>query len=107
MGRLWTIEDVAKYLQVSVPTVYRYVHLRQIPYIKIGSGLRFKADDIESWLESKKTQPLQKMRAPRRTKQPKIAESKNISATQTRSLEISLQNAIKSVSGVASDPERM
>jgi excisionase family DNA binding protein len=48
---LLTIEELAKYLQVSTKTVYRMIHRKQIPCYKIANQWRFKWDVIQQWME--------------------------------------------------------
>ena len=49
---LWTAEEVADYLRVSVETVKKWVKLDQIPHGKAGSLARFRKSDIDAWLAS-------------------------------------------------------
>jgi len=46
--------DVAKRMEVSIPTVYKMAYAGLIPVVKIGlSGvLRFRSDDIEAMMQS-------------------------------------------------------
>jgi predicted DNA-binding transcriptional regulator AlpA len=47
---------VADLLGVSVATISRWRLLRQGPkYLKIGSSVRYKAEDLSAWLESRPT----------------------------------------------------
>ena len=55
--RLLTIDQVAEVLSVKKSTVYQWVHQELIPYIKLGSLLRFEEQDIEKWIISKKVKP--------------------------------------------------
>ena len=49
--QLWTIKDVAEYLQCAEQTVYDKVYRGVIPHIKIPSGgIRFRKEDIDKWL---------------------------------------------------------
>ncbi|MET0902285.1 MAG: helix-turn-helix domain-containing protein [Acidimicrobiales bacterium] len=43
---------MADRLHVSVRHVRRLVFERRIPFVKIGSLLRFDAEDVESWLST-------------------------------------------------------
>lgn len=47
---LWDIGDVAKYLRLSERTVMRRIEDSGLPYIRIGGTLRFRREDIDSWL---------------------------------------------------------
>jgi len=50
---LWTVTDVARFLQVEKKTVYDWVHKRSIPFHKLNRLVRFKPREIETWLTSK------------------------------------------------------
>jgi len=53
---LLTEHDVARFTGLSVASVRRWRLLRQGPkYIKIGAAVRYKAEDLSSWLESRPT----------------------------------------------------
>jgi predicted DNA-binding transcriptional regulator AlpA len=48
--------DVARITGLSVASVRRWRLVRQGPrYLKIGSAVRYRADDITSWLRSRPT----------------------------------------------------
>lgn len=51
--KLWTVTDLAEHLQASKKTIYEWVHLKKIPFLKVGSLLRFRPSEIEKWLSSK------------------------------------------------------
>lgn len=53
MEKLLTIQDVCELLQVSKSLVYKWVHMDFIPYIKIGTCVRFKQSNVERWLRRK------------------------------------------------------
>jgi len=53
MEKLLTVKDVSELLQVSQALVYKWVHYDFVPYIKLGSLLRFKETRIEKWLEKR------------------------------------------------------
>jgi hypothetical protein len=49
---LWTVEDVAKYLQVSTRTVKTYLQDWQpcgVHYLRLPRGLRFDPEMIKDW----------------------------------------------------------
>ena len=45
-----SIEGLAKYLDVSVKTIRKWVLKRQIPYHKIMGVIRFRISEIEKWI---------------------------------------------------------
>ena len=48
--------DVARVTGLSVASVRRWRLLKQGPrYLKLGSAVRYKADDISAWLETRPT----------------------------------------------------
>ena len=48
--------DVARITNLSVASIRRWRLLRQGPkYIKIGAAVRYKPEDVASWLESRPT----------------------------------------------------
>ena len=49
--RLLSIEEISGMLGVRKSTLYSWSHQRRIPYIKVGSLLRFRLRDIENWLK--------------------------------------------------------
>ena len=52
-----TIDEVADLLRCSIPSVYRYVSQRKIPFIKQNHRVLFDPQDIHAWIESKKIHP--------------------------------------------------
>lgn len=53
-----TPDDLAAILAISRATVYRLIARRQIAFIKVGGGLRFRLIDVEKYLESNRTNSL-------------------------------------------------
>lgn len=47
--RLLTKQDVADFLQVSIKTIDKKVHLEEIPFLKIGRLVRFERNSILAW----------------------------------------------------------
>ncbi len=58
---IFTIEKVAKYLCLSVPTIYGYVHKRQIPHYKLEKRLYFKKNDILEWIDKNKIKTIKEI----------------------------------------------
>lgn len=52
--RLLTVNDVCDLLQVAQTFVYR--HARDLGAIKVGSHLRFRREDLEAWLLSRRSE---------------------------------------------------
>lgn len=50
MHKLLNINELSTLLQVSVPTLYRWVHQKKIPYVKLGGKLRFAPEDITNFI---------------------------------------------------------
>ena len=56
---LLSVKEAASYLGVSPCTVYRLEKKGDLPSIRgRGLGIRFKQEEIDSWLEKRKTRPL-------------------------------------------------
>jgi excisionase family DNA binding protein len=54
---LLTVEEAARYLAVSVSTLYGWVWQRRIPFVKLGRALRFDPHDLEAFVEANKHHP--------------------------------------------------
>ena len=49
--RLWTVDDVAAFLQVPVATLYQWRHHRTgPPAYKVGRHLRYDPKAVHAWL---------------------------------------------------------
>lgn len=48
MDRLLTVRQAAEYLQIHAQTLYKK---REIPRTKIGGGIRFKASEVDKYIE--------------------------------------------------------
>ena len=55
---LLTVEEVASYLGMSPCTVYRQANKNEIPFIKLGSRLRFRRAEIDDWLAKRQRRPI-------------------------------------------------
>ena len=51
-----TTEEVLEYLQVTLRTVYRLIKAGKIPAVRVGRQWRFRKRDIDTWLDSQRTQ---------------------------------------------------
>lgn len=52
--KLLTIMEVASYLNIKVKTLYAMVSANEIPHYRIGRLIRFRKDEIDTWIETKK-----------------------------------------------------
>ena len=56
LGELLNEHDVARITGLSVASIRRWRVRKQGPrYIKIGAAVRYKSDDVSTWLESRPT----------------------------------------------------
>ena len=46
---LWTANEAAMFLGISVRTIRDLVYRRRVPYRKVGRCLRFDPNEIERW----------------------------------------------------------
>jgi excisionase family DNA binding protein len=54
LSPLLTVQQCAELLAVSRPTIYRLVRDHGLPVVRpTGNDIRFRPDDLESWLESR------------------------------------------------------
>ena len=49
-----TLKEVAEYLKLAGKTAYRLAAEGKLPGFKAGGSWRFKAGDIDRWIEEKK-----------------------------------------------------
>lgn len=49
---LWTVKELAHWLQVKPSTLYAWAVAGKIPCLKIHGLLRFRPDEIARWLEA-------------------------------------------------------
>lgn len=53
LTEILTISETAKFLSVSLPTLYQKTAKSEIPHFKVGRKLYFKKSDLLNWIESK------------------------------------------------------
>jgi excisionase family DNA binding protein len=51
MERLMTAKQVSELIEVKPSTVYQWVHLGFIPYVKLGKCVRFKKAELFRWID--------------------------------------------------------
>lgn len=52
---LLTVREVAELLRCSPATVWRLHRTQGLPGIRPASDLRFRQEDVEAWIESRRT----------------------------------------------------
>ena len=60
MGKkLLNVAETAEYLGIAEKTLYKWVHLKQIPYVKLSHRtLRFDVHDLDVWIDENKLKPV-------------------------------------------------
>jgi excisionase family DNA binding protein len=60
---LLTVDELAAYLKVPVATIYAWRHRSVGPEgIRVGRYIRFRAEDVETWLSDQQTESSHEMR---------------------------------------------
>ena len=62
MEKLLTVDNLCELLQVKRGLVYKWVHYGYVPHIKIGTILRFRETQIETWISKRGTKGREKYR---------------------------------------------
>ena len=58
LKRFINVDEAAEYLGLKKNTIYRYVHIRKIPFYKIGSRTQFDISELDEWISSRKEKVL-------------------------------------------------
>ncbi len=51
MKNLYNINDLSKLLNLSASTLYRWVHKKEIPFVKLGGRLLFEEEKIQEYIK--------------------------------------------------------
>jgi excisionase family DNA binding protein len=51
---LLSTEETAEFLGISKNTLYEWIVQKKIPHFKVGRLVKFKKEDLDSWLKKKK-----------------------------------------------------
>lgn len=54
-------DELARYLDIKIGTVYSWVCLRRIPFVKMGRLVKFDLKDIDKWLQHYRQEPHKEM----------------------------------------------
>lgn len=58
-NKFMTLQEIAKLLDVTDKTIYRYCGLRKIPFTKVVGRYRFDRMTIKQWLADRTFNPLE------------------------------------------------
>lgn len=58
MNKLLSIKEASDFLGLRVPTIYKYVCSKKIPYVKLGSRVLFDPEKLINWIENKSVEPI-------------------------------------------------
>lgn len=58
LNQLIDISSAAQALGVSVHTLYKMVSQRRIPYVKVGSRVKFDPLKLEDWIKEQTVMPM-------------------------------------------------
>jgi excisionase family DNA binding protein len=67
MEQLWTVRDVAHYLNCSPQAVYQWAARRELPCLQVGTLRRFRRSDVDAWLEARSARSVALLRLRRPT----------------------------------------
>ena len=59
---LMTIKDAARFLSVSVSTLYGWVWQRRISFVKVGRAVRFDRRDLEKFVQANRVEARREMK---------------------------------------------
>jgi len=51
------VKELEAFLKIDQKTIYRYVSLGLIPYVRIQSNIRFVKHQIDAWIDEQNYQP--------------------------------------------------
>ncbi len=50
--RWLSVDEIAAYLGIKPPTVYKWIERRKMPAHKVGRLWKFKSEEIDKWVKS-------------------------------------------------------
>ncbi len=57
MDNLARIEEVAKLLNVSIPTLRLYIRQKSIPFVRVNGNIRFDVNQVQEWVRNQSITP--------------------------------------------------
>jgi len=58
MEKLLSIQEASDFIGLKTPTVYKYVCMKKIPYVKLGTRVLFSKDRLEKWVKENSVEPI-------------------------------------------------
>jgi excisionase family DNA binding protein len=62
-----TTDEVLKYLQINLRTVYRLIKAGKLPAVRVGRQWRFRKRDVDNWLDTNRPRTLRAVPSPSKT----------------------------------------
>jgi excisionase family DNA binding protein len=56
--KLMTVNEAAAYLGLSVHTLYSWTSQRKVPFVKLGSRVRFDRKKLDAWVDALAQEPI-------------------------------------------------
>lgn len=57
--QIFTVKEVANYLNCSVSSIRTLVRNKEIPYFRIGSKLNFNKEAVDNWVHNQEVKNMQ------------------------------------------------
>lgn len=54
--RFLNVRELAEYLGIKRHTIYTWVSMKRIPYVKMGGRVMFDMRDVEKWIKERKVE---------------------------------------------------
>ncbi|MCM8804822.1 MAG: helix-turn-helix domain-containing protein [Candidatus Omnitrophica bacterium] len=51
MNKFLTTNEVKEIFRITYPTLWRWIRIKRIPFVRIGKKILFPADELEKWLK--------------------------------------------------------
>jgi len=58
MHQLIAIHEAAKYIGISIHTLYTMVSQRRVPYVKVGRLVKFNVELLDKWIKENTVMPM-------------------------------------------------
>ena len=56
--RFLGVKELSEYLGIPAGTLRQWVHLKKLPYVKMGKSVKFDLRKIEEWVKEREVEPL-------------------------------------------------